>query len=186
MNHQQTLNRALKGIGDFSQQQSALIGEHCAFLKVNKQETLLAAGQVCNAFLFLLTGACYQFRKTDADPNIIDLHLAGDCVVNQLSFISQQPSNETIAAYENSELLVLTIQSLHRLIALSPAFLQLAKLLQVSTLRAEFYDNAMTPAEKYHRVLDDKPQLIQIFPLKYIASYLKITPETLSRVRAAI
>jgi len=44
----------------------------------------------------------------------------------------------------------------------------------------------MTPTEKYRYILSNKPQLIQKFPLKYIASYLNITPETLSRVRATI
>lgn len=186
MDFQRALNRNLENIGTFSPAQLALIAEHCSYRKVRKQDTLLAAGQICNAFFFLVTGACYQFRATDSDPNIIDLHVADDCVINGTSFITQQPSSENIEAYEESELLVLTIQSLHRLIALSPAFLQLAKLLQVSTLQAEFHNSAMTPAEKYNHILNNKPRLIQTFPLKYIASYLKIAPETLSRVRAAI
>jgi len=41
----------------------------------------------------------------------------------------------------------------------------------------------MTPLQKYQYILDHRPDLIQQFPLKIIASYLKITPETLSRVR---
>jgi hypothetical protein len=41
----------------------------------------------------------------------------------------------------------------------------------------------MTPLEKYQFVLQTRPQLVQVFPLKMIASYLKVTPETLSRVR---
>jgi hypothetical protein len=45
------------------------------------------------------------------------------------------------------------------------------------------FDNALAPKEKYLYVLNNRQQLIQEFPLKMIASYLKITPETLNRVR---
>ena len=163
-----------------------LIGEHGTFREIKKHNTLLEVGEVCSAFHFLLKGSCYQFRATNAGENIIDLHVAGDCVVNPASFMSRRPASETIKVYEDGEVWVLTIQSLHQLIAKSQVFLQLARLLQVSALRADLFDDAMTPIEKYRYLLANKPQFIRTFPLKYIASYLKITPETLSRVRAAI
>ena len=50
-----------------------------------------------------------------------------------------------------------------------------------SVSRIVLFDNALTPKAKYAYVLNNSPQLIQEFPLKMIASYLKITPETLSR-----
>ena len=77
----------------------------------------------------------------------------------------------------------MTVYSLHNLIEISPVFFQLGKLLQPTTLRTQFYDDSMTPIEKYKYVLEHRPQLLQRFPLKYIAAYLKIAPETLSRVR---
>jgi hypothetical protein len=52
--------------------------------------------------------------------------------------------------------------------------------------RVIFFDNASTPTEKYLYILNNRLQLIQAFPLKMIASYLKITPETLSRVREKV
>lgn len=186
MDHLQALNRHLETIGPFSQEELATIGDHCTFRKLTKHDALLEAGEVCHAFSFLLKGACYQFRKTDTDENIIDLHVDDDCVFNPASLTLQQPSDATIKAFDDSEVLILTLTSVHRLIAISPAFFQLAKLLQWPSFRASFFDAVMTPAEKYRYILSNKPQLIQKFPLKYIASYLNITPETLSRVRATI
>ncbi|MEO5563434.1 MAG: hypothetical protein ABIR18_08365, partial [Chitinophagaceae bacterium] len=52
-----------------------------------------------------------------------------------------------------------------------------------ATSRVHFFDNRLNPTEKYQYILDNKSGLLQKFPLKLIASYLKITPETLSRVR---
>lgn len=186
MDYQNELNKCLKNVVTFSPGELTLILEHCAFRNVRKHDTLLGAGQVCSSLFFLLKGACYQFRIVGTNEKIIDLHVDHECVLNPASFISQQPSGETIKAFENSDLLALTLQSLHRLIAMSPAFLQLAKLLQWPSFRVNFLDNAMTPAEKYRYILGNKPQLIRKFPLKYIASYLNITPETLSRVRASV
>ena len=42
------------------------------------------------------------------------------------------------------------------------------------------------PAERYRLLLKGEPELLQQVPLKYLASYLGITPETLSRIRASI
>lgn len=182
--HQELLNRCLEDIGAFSPRELVLILEHCTFYKVSKHGILLEAGQICSSVFFLLKGACYQSRMTDTRENIIELYVDNDCMFNHTSFVSQKPSSETIKAYVDSEVLALTIHSLHQLIAISPAFFQLGKLLQLSSSRTNFFDNRMTPVEKYNYILVNKPKLIQQFPLKYIASYLKITPETLSRVRA--
>jgi hypothetical protein len=48
---------------------------------------------------------------------------------------------------------------------------------------ASVHGNLISPEVKYKEILAKKPLLIQRFPLKYIASYLRMTPETLSRVR---
>lgn len=50
--------------------------------------------------------------------------------------------------------------------------------------RTYLFDNSLNPAQKYNYIKEAKPLLLQMFPIKMIASYLKIAPETLSRVRA--
>jgi hypothetical protein len=79
--------------------------------------------------------------------------------------------------------LELSIENIHKLVAISPVFLQLGGILASSVSRISFFDNDLTPLKKYQFIIQNRPQLIQAFPLKLIASYLKITPETLSRVR---
>jgi hypothetical protein len=64
-------------------------------------------------------------------------------------------------------------------------FLQLGKILN-EPQRPALYDFTNSPEEKYKHLLDNTPQYLQIFPLKQVASYLKMTPETLSRVRRKI
>ena len=64
------------------------------------------------------------------------------------------------------------------------SFLQLNKIF-TQPAKIHFFDNAYSPSQKYDYLMQTKAQLMQTFPLKMIALYLKITPETLSRVRAA-
>ena len=67
----------------------------------------------------------------------------------------------------------------------SQAFLQFGKILNQTKYRTSLYDSSLNPSDKYKFISNTKPELMRAFPLKIIASYLKITPETLSRVRAA-
>jgi CRP-like cAMP-binding protein len=177
------INQVLENIGTFSAEELDLIQKHCNLRHLKKNEVLLEAGQICSSIYFTVSGAFYQYRIIDIDENIIELHIENEWFLNYSSFISQKPSSDTIKAYVDSEILEMTVYSLHNLIGISPVFFQLGKLLQPATLRTQFFDDAMTPGEKYKYVLEHRPQLLQKFPLKYIASYLKIAPETLSRVR---
>jgi hypothetical protein len=59
----------------------------------------------------------------------------------------------------------------------------MGRILEESTSRIDFFDNNNTPDEKYRYIIANKPKLLQKFPQTIIASYLKISPETLSRVR---
>ena len=174
----------LKKIGYFSEKEITLLKEEIQYRTLKKDEILLDKGNICNALSFVLKGAFYQF-KTDSDLNniIIDLKVAEDWIINHKSFTTQKPSEYYIKAYEESQICFLTINSIHKLIAKSQSFLQMGKILEASISRIDFFDNNNTPDEKYQYLIKNKPEIIQRFPQKIIASYLKITPETLSRVR---
>lgn len=110
--------------------------------------------------------------------------MENDFALDQSSFTSQKPSLFNMQALEDCELIELTVQSLHSLITMSPTFFALGKILDANT-RAN-YAHLKTPEEKYLALIQNRPQVIQRFPLKYIASYLNMTPETLSRVRGKV
>ena len=74
--------------------------------------------------------------------------------------------------------------AIHELIARSPVFLQLGKILEGAASRIHYLDNSMSPYERYNDLIKNRPLVQQMFTLKLIASYLNMTPETLSRVRS--
>lgn len=174
----------LQQLGRFEEQHAALLAQQVQHRDVVKGEVLLPEGAVCKSVFYAVKGAFYQFNvKEETEEHIIDLHVQNEWFFNHSSFVLQKPSQTCIKAYTDGEILELTVASLHDLIAQSPAFLQMGRLLEQSTARVQFFDHNMTPTEKYQFILDHRPDLIQAFPLKVVAAYLKITPETLSRVR---
>ena len=178
------LNHCLNQVGTFSEEELQQIMVHCTHSEVSKDTRLLKAGDICMSISFLIKGACYQYHEETTDIIITELFTEKDCVLNQASFVSQKPSTETIKSYTDCEVLTLTVHGLHKLIGISPVFFQLGKIFELSAFRLSFFDQSLSPSEKYKYILEQKPKLIQTFPLRFIASYLKITPETLSRVRA--
>lgn len=177
-------NKSIHSLGYFTGADVALLHKELNYKKLRKGDVLLSEGEVCTAALYLLSGAAYQFVLEDVDEKIIDLHVENEWCQNPFSFINQQPSKTNLKVYEDAEVLVLSIHAIHRLIAQSPAFLQLGKILDLAKDRTLFFDTAASPSEKYLHLQQTRPMLLQKFPQKMIASYLKIAPETLSRIRS--
>jgi len=174
------LNKA----GKFSEIESLLLKQELQFRKLKKDDVLLEKGHICSSLCFVVSGSFYQYYiDSELNRNVIDLNIANDWVLNHKSFTSRKPSEYSIQAFEDSTFYEISIDAIHRLIAQSQTFLQMGKILEESTSRIDFFDNNNTPDEKYLYIQKNKPNLLQKFPQKIIASYLKITPETLSRVR---
>ena len=174
----------LNNAGKFSEKESILLKEELQFRKLKKDEFLLKEGDTCSSLCFVVTGSFYQYYiDSEFNKNVIDINTTHDWVINHKSFTSRRASKYSIQAFEDSSIYEISIDSIHKLIGLSQSFLQMGKILGESTSRIDFFDNNNSPDEKYKYILNNNPNLIQKFPQKIIASYLKITPETLSRVR---
>lgn len=173
----------LARLGTFSRADTDLFEQTVTHRTVTKGELLLCEGEVCRSTYYVLSGSLYQFSEGDGEQSIIDLHTAQEWCFNHGSFVEQKPSTTNLVVYSNGRVIELTIEQIHALISQSPAFLQMGRLLQQGVARLHYFDNALSPVEKYEHLLTQRPKVVQTFPLKLIASYLKITPETLSRVR---
>jgi len=177
------LNKA----GKFSDKESSLLKQELQFRTLKKDDFLLEVGDTSSSLCFVVSGSFCQYNiNSELNKNVIDLSISNDWVINHKSFTSRKPSKYSIQAFEESSVYELSIDAIHRLIAQSQSFLQMGKILEESTSRISFFDNNNTPDEKYQYILKNKPKLLQKFSQKIIASYLKITPETLSRVRKRI
>lgn len=179
-----TIHQILDYVGQFTEYEKELFEKYSEKKIINKNELLLAEGEICKSFYFILSGSFYQFQTNEIEEVIIDLHLQNEWMFNQQSLTAQFPSTINIKAFSKSEIIELSLNNLHILCSKSQSFLQFGKIVNQSAGRVFLFDNSLGPKEKYEYINKSKPDLIKIFPVKMIASYLKMAPETLSRVRA--
>lgn len=179
-----TVQKILDNIGQFSSFDISLFEKYSIRKNFNKNEILLKEKEVCQSVYYILSGSFFQYQSNDLTESIIDLHLQDEWMFNQQSLVGQTPSNTVIKAFIKSEVIELSLSGLHTLIAKSQNFLQLNRLLNQMNNRAMLFDNSLNPTQRYNYIKKAKPNITQVFPIKMIASFLKIAPETLSRVRA--
>lgn len=177
----------LRATGNYLDDEVRLFEKEVTVREVQKRELLLRKGEVARSVYYLLEGAVRQYDiLSEEELNVIDLHIPGEWFLNYESLVAQSPSRVFIEAFADCRFIELSLETVHYLTGKSIAFLQLNRILEGAFGRMQFFDRSMTPMEKYAFLLDHRPRLIQAFPLKTISSYLKVTPETLSRVRKAV
>jgi len=89
---------------------------------------------------------------------------------------------------ENSKFATISLKDIHKLMGIHPCFSMLNALIANLTISTNHIVTLKTksPDKRYKELLSKNPDWINRFPQMQIASYLGITPETLSRVRARI
>lgn len=156
----------------------------CSF---RKGKLLLKAGQVCDHIYFIRKGAIRGFFN-EGKKDITTWISAENEVVSAISALDiREPALENIQAIENCELLALTWADYQDLYTKFPDFNIVArKILQKYYQDAEgraFIARLTNAENKYRLFITRYGHLANRIPLKYIASFLGITLETLSRVR---
>lgn len=175
---------AIKKIGPFSKEDIVALTEKLNEVHLTKGECLLKEGEICQSFYFLEKGCLRQFYwDMNGNETVLNLFVENNWVIDQASLTGQKPSKNNIEACEDSLLFSLSIYDVHKLIALSPTFLTLGRIFETSIQNPLYTNSKVSPEEKYTHLLQTRPELLQKFQLKHIASFLGMTPETLSRVR---
>lgn len=178
---------SIQSFGYFTPEQIALILPRLTVRKMKKDECLIKEGQVCQSFFFINQGLFRHYTVLDnGEDATINLFMPGQWAFEYKSFMSQQPSENIIQAFVDGEVFVLSAWDFHELVKISDTFFRLGHIMEIVIQNQDYQNNRLTPEQKYELLLASKPQMVQYFPLKYIASYLGITPETLSRIRRKI
>lgn len=159
---------------------------------VNKKEFLIQKGERATEISFLLRGSCRVFYDKDGEEWTTYFCFENSLVAAYLSCLTGQPSTLSIQALEDCELLSFSYQTLTGLYQPFPVYetfgRKLAEYLFMG-LDTRLSDQLMlSPEERYQRFLDapQKQKILQRVPQQYIASYLGITPVSLSRIRRRI
>lgn len=152
-----------------------------------KGALLLKEGDVEQNVYRVKKGAIRIFRLTEFEEQTIRFGYEGSFINSLASFIKGTPSEFYIEAMRSTTLAVIAKEVFLKLVYQDSECLKQYSLL-LETVIAQQIDREIdllttSPAERLKRVLQRSPNLFQQVPLKYIASYLRMKPETLSRIR---
>lgn len=175
---------ALNLLGQFSEVELKKLESCMKVVLLQKNAFLLKEGKTCQSIYFVEKGSLRHYYNDELGADTtINLFLETDWAFDYQSFTSQKPTLYNLQATEDCELLELNVYDLHRLIKESDSYFQLMRILKIIIETPESNPAKLSPKEKYIELINNKPKIIEKFQLKYIASYLRITPETLSRIR---
>ena len=156
-------------------------------LVLARNEYLKVQGSIDTNVYFIKSGTLRIFVTDEAEEYSIRFAYTNDLIAALDSFITEKPSDLYIQALKKCELKVIGKKPFMNLIESSNEnlnlWLQLQSALIYQQMERERDLLTSSPAERYKRVLERSPQLFQEIPNRHIASYLRMTPETLSRIK---
>jgi len=175
-----------------SEQEWELVAKNISFRSLNKSELLISEGEICNKMWFITKGIIrYCQYDTDNNEKTTCFGWENYFCVPFSSYLNGTPSIESLIAIEKTEVAEISRDDFIFFIETVPGFsLMYRQLLEQAYLFSERHNYILQnfPALERYRalILEDAPGLLQRVPLLYIASYLGINPETLSRIRKKI
>lgn len=156
--------------------------------RLKKKDIVFNEGEISEKLIFFFDGYFRFYYYNDEGIEITsDFYFAPNIVTSYTSLITGQPSRVYLQAMENMKVLILKKSDLLGLYQKYHNFDKLGRLLaeQVAITSEQHLLNILnqTAEKRYKTLLENQPQFIQKIPLQYIASYLGITKESLSRIR---
>ena len=160
--------------------------------KLRKKQYLLQEGDVCKYVAFVEKGLLRSYIVNDkGNEHIIQFAFEGWWIADQFSFLTGEPSEYNIGAMEDCELLLLTRQAEEQMLEKIPKLERFFRLLLqnnlIATQKRLASSLSQTAEERYNELIKACPETLpHRIPQHMMASFLGITPETLSRIRKQI
>lgn len=174
-------------IANFSEEDISLFIEALEESIVLKGEYFLKEGQISNRFGYIASGLMMYYKIIDGNEIPTDFALKDDWVVYLKSYTTGFASDMNIKALEDTSIFILSSSKMEELLSIQPKFMALRSYyteLSFVRISQQIYDLTTLNAKKrYNKFSTDYPELIKRVPQYYIAAYLGIKPQSLSRIR---
>ena len=163
---------------------------HQQRLQVPAKTILLKEGQVSHHYISIEQGSVRAYFDKNGDDKTVQFFFENTGLSSFDSFIDEAPSRFTIETIEPSVIYMSARPNVLQLIddlSHEPDFRQI--ILKISAIRFKHYNNELVsfirdmPEQRYLRLQDERPHIIQRVPQHYIASYLGISTVHLSRIK---
>ncbi len=156
--------------------------------KVNKKTLLVKSGQICKEIYFINKGLLRLFYDKEDLEITAFIFKEGLFATSYDSFLKQSPGIQNLEAIDDSELLVISFDELNKLYEEIPAMhIFTRKMAEQRFINAQNILSSFildSPETRYYKFEKEHPDLLLRVPHHLIASFLGITPVSMSRIRA--
>ncbi|MBA4167855.1 MAG: Crp/Fnr family transcriptional regulator [Chitinophagaceae bacterium] len=162
--------------------------DNTVFMRISRGEYLLKPEQICSHYYYIQKGVLRSFLKYGSKEITIWINPEDEVTTAIRSMTRNEPSGEYIQAVEECELVALHFDAMQELYDRFPEMNRVGRMLleQYYAASEERVYICRIPGAhlRYKHFVESRPELANRIPLKFIASYLGITLETLSRLRS--
>ena len=156
-------------------------------IQLERHDYLKVKGSIDTNIYFVINGSLRIFVIDEYEEHTIRFGYKDNLIASLDSFLNEQPSDFYIQALRKTTLKSITkkkyISFIESSLENKKIWVTILENLVLQHMERERDLLTSSPVERYKRVLKRSPQLFQKIPNKYIASYLRMTPETLSRIK---
>jgi CRP-like cAMP-binding protein len=182
--------RAIEQKGHIKDKDLAEITSRFQLKKFEKKTLIIKEGTICKHFFFINSGMIRTFVNHDGTEVTTWVALPGTIETAAQSFVTETPAKINLEAVTDCEVLSMTRDQYYFLLKHNQPFNTFAlHMLENFYLRVEdkFYSYLFLSAEeRFKKMQEQFPEHFDQVPLKYLASILRIKPETLSRLRKKV
>lgn len=159
-------------------------------VEVKRNAFVLEEGNTCTHIDFLFSGAMRSFYNNDGEEITVGLHAPDHCFTHMKSLMNMEPSYLNIQAVAPSVLVRLRKSDMIELYQRTPEMEGIGrKMLEHMVVLENDWKEMYAlynPEQRYTFLVNKAPDLVRLFPLQFIASFLGMRRETLSRIRSKI
>ncbi|AIZ42680.1 Crp/Fnr family transcriptional regulator [Cellulophaga baltica] len=160
-------------------------------IKKSKNDILLSNGKNSQVSYFVKKG-CLRLYYIDEEGKDITRYIAfeNQFATELVSFISNEPAQETIQVIEDSELLYITHDDFRHLMRSIPKwrefYTRYLEKAYVNNSKRLISFTTLDASERYKQLFQINPNIVKRLPNKIVASYINISQETLSRIKSKV
>jgi CRP-like cAMP-binding protein len=179
-----------KSFVPFTNEELNLISQYFEVKTVKKKEFLLQENTICNFIGFIDNGAMRHFHVKNGEEKTCDLSFENYWVTDFQSFTHHTPCIMNLQAMEQTTIFIIQKENLYELYSKCNKYETFGRIM-AENVAQRATEIAMSlssekPEERFRNLIKNHPNIFQRIPQKYIANFLGVNPESLSRIRNRI
>lgn len=184
------IKKHFQKMGTISEKDWEFISSKLIKRTFSKKSVILNVGEKENYLSYIEKGIVRTFIPREIDDITMELAFEGKFVSAYMFFLTQEPSMYQLEALSDTLLWSVSYDDLQKIYKETDMGNAMGRLTNENLFLKKSKRNlallTQSAEERYLDLFDEQPEMLKLIPLKYIASYIGITPQALSRIRKRI